>query len=520
MIQTNPVWDAKNALLAKKPIYVFAISGEARVYSTHDLAAEGIAGAPEFKAWLKTPRGATQTIDVLNGSSSIGELECEVVDVGGAVRELVGGTTLEGRTGTLLVGYPVMDYLDFVALHTYQIYKITPSRNYTSWIFRSRDRQLAAKRTIYIHPENGLEIEESNPWVVMGTPAEIIQAVWLAGLNRPVAEVDRAAMLALDAGSEGLHKTVRPFFFVLTEAFEAKQFLEREIFKTTGVYPVVDNFGRLSVRAPRPAAAGPASVFTFNQDNITVLPEIDRMPVMNEIVFRIDHTDGEFQDELIFIDATSVSTYGRAGQHVIESKGLRTGFGAQWWCEEVAARLFRRFAGTPTSLRGGAPLVRIEAFLLSLPVWVGDYVLVSHPKMPDLTTGALGVTDRLYEVIDREPDFARGRMRYKLLDTGLTGLQAARKFSPSDRDFINDASEVYRSQQRKTLKNEEGKTVGIVSDPVPVFTLGADDPFDLRALVSIVEYARAAHAEGRIERVKLLAMEERLREFELYAESH
>jgi hypothetical protein len=46
-------------------------------------------------------------------------------------------------------------------------------------------------------------------------------------------------------------------------------------------------------------------------------------------------------------------------------------------------------------------------------------------------------------VIDREPDFSNGRMQYKLLDTGLTGLQAAHKWSPSDRDFIIGTSEVY-----------------------------------------------------------------------------
>ncbi|KKK48882.1 hypothetical protein LCGC14_3140640, partial [marine sediment metagenome] len=125
------------------------------------------------------------------------------------------------------------------------------------------------------------------------------------------------------------------------------------------------------------------------------------------------------------------------------SKGLRTVLGGQWFCQEMASRLFARFAGTPAALRGGAPVVRIEAFLLTLPVWAGDYVNVTHPLMPDILTGALGVTDRLYEVIGREPDFARGRMRYRLMDTWLTGMEGARKFAPSDRDFIIESAEVY-----------------------------------------------------------------------------
>lgn len=440
MIPTTANFDTKHAALGKKPIYVFAIGGQARVYSTHDLAREGITGLPEFRAWLKTPRGASQSIDVLNGTSSIGELECEVVDRGGEVRALVGATTLEGSAATLLLGYPGMAYADFAPLHSYTLFRITPSRDYTAWLFRSRDRQMSAKRTIWQNPLNGLPLTESNPWIVQGTPSEIIQAVYLFALGRPVEEIDRAGMTALDAGSEGLFKTSRPFLFVLTEPTEAKQFLEREIYKVCGLYPIIDNSGHILLKPFRAPAVGPQAVYTFNDSNLVVFPEIDRMEIVNEIIFKFDESDGEYGSTLMFVDERSISLYGRARQYAVESKGLRTSLGAQWFCQEIAARLFRRFAGTP-ALRGGAPIARVEAMLMTLPVWAGDCVNVTHPKMPNLLTGALGVTNRLYEVVDREPDFARGRMRYRLLDTGLTGQQAAYRFAPSGRDVLVDVPE-------------------------------------------------------------------------------
>jgi hypothetical protein len=444
VITTNIPWDTKNALLAKKPIYVLTIGGQSIVFSTHRLAAEGITGTlPAYEAWLKSPRGASQSIDVLSGRSSIGELEFEVIDPDGDIRTLVGGTTLEGCSATLSAGYPGIAYTNFVTLHTYRICKVTPTRGYTSWSFQARDVQISQKRTIWDHPENGEPISADNPWIVLGTPAEIVQAMHLFALGRSVDEIDRTGLAALDSGAEGLCKSFRPYLFSLTESFEAKQFLEAEIYKTAGLYPVITNTGKLSFRASRPPAAAPASVFTFNANNMMVLPEIDRMPVINEIVFKLDYDGSDFGTELFYIDATSVSTYGRAGQHTIESKGLRTVYGAQWICQDVADRLFRRFAGTPAGLRGGAPVIRIEAFLLSLPVWVGDYVCVTHAMMPDLLTGALGVTNRLYEVIDRDPDYANGRMRYRLLDTGLTGVQAAHKLASSDRNFIIGTSELY-----------------------------------------------------------------------------
>jgi hypothetical protein len=443
MIGTNPAWDAKTAALAKTPVYALTLSGEPVVYTTHHLASLGITGAlPPYEPWLKTPQGATQTIDVLKGSSSVGEMQCEVIDKGGAVRQLVGSTTLEGRTATLSVGYPGIDYSQFVALHTYQLFKITPSRGYTSWLFRARDRQMTAKRTVYKNPLNDLPLEESNPWIVQGTPAEITQAIYLFALNRPLEEIDRAAMELLDSPAEGLFHASRPFQFMLNRPFEAKQFLESEVYRPSGLYPVIDNLGRISLRAARPPASGPQAVFKFTDANVIVLPEIDRMPIMNEIIFKIDHDGDDFRNELIFVDGGSLSTYGRSGQHVIESHGLRTVCGAQWFCQEASSRLFRRFAGTPASLRGGAPVLRVEAFFLSLPVWVGDYVTVTHPKMPNILTGDLGVADRLYEVIDREPDYARGRMRYRLLDTGVTA-GGARQFAPSAAEFVIGVSPVY-----------------------------------------------------------------------------
>jgi hypothetical protein len=444
VIETNQAWDDMNVLLGKRPIYAFTIGQEARVYCTADLAACGVTDPPaDSKAWLKIPRGASQTIDVLNGQSSIGELEIEVIEQGGAVRQLVGGETLEGRSATLTVGYPGIAYSEFVVLATYQLYKILPSRGYTSWIFRARDRQMNAKRTVWTHPENGLALEASNPWIMQGTPGEIAQAVYLWALGRGVEDIDRAAFVALDAASEGLHQMVRPFLFVLMEPFEAKQFLETEIYKVCGLYPVVDNLGRISVRPPRAPAAGVSGAFEFDEDNIIVLPEIDRMPILNEMIFRLDYEEGEFQNEIIYVDGASVSAYGRGTQQVIESRGLRTVLGAQWICEEVASRMFRRFAGVSPALRGGAPVITVEAFLLTLPVWVGDYVLVTHSLMPDILTGALGVTDRVFEVVDREPDYSGGRMKYRLLDTGLTGLAAAHLFAESARNFIIGTSEVF-----------------------------------------------------------------------------
>jgi hypothetical protein len=303
---------------------------------------------------------------------------------------------------------------------------------------------LALKRTVYLHPENGRALSEANPWILTGNAIEILEAIYLFGLGRDASELDLATCDALMSGAENIYMPARVFQFRFTEAFEGKQFLERELYKVSGLYPIVTNTGTISVRSFRPPAAGPVATYTFGDDNCVLLPEVDRMKIVNEIVWKLDDDgDSGYRQELVFVDGTSISTFGRAGQHTIEAKGVRVGLGGTWWAQEIAHRLFARFAGTPAGLRGGAPVYSIEAFLLTLPVWVGDYVFLTHSLTPDLLTGVQGINQRLMEVIVREPDYAKGRMRYKLLDTGLTGLEAAHRFGPSERDFVIGSSEVY-----------------------------------------------------------------------------
>jgi hypothetical protein len=437
-------WATENAKMAKVPIYAFSIAGQTTVYTTQDLARWGVTGRPTYAAWLIVPQGAPQSIDVVNGSSSIGDLTCEVLDHGGAIRTLVGTHTLEGSAVTLKVGYPGLAWADFRVLQTYRLYKINPSDGYTSFFFVCRDAQLLEKKTIYLHPENGEPLAAENPWILCGTPAEIFQAVCLFALGLSDAQIDRATMLALDSPAENIFAPWRPFQFSLTESFEAKQFLETEVFKPSGLYQVVLPSGQLSLRCMRPPAAGPAPVFTFTEDNLTAFPKWDRQPIINEAVWQFDENGNGFANYETFAQATSISAYGRGNQFAVQSKGLRAEMGAFAFTEWVTSRLFRRFSGVAPAIKGGAPLLTLRAMLMTMPVWVGDYVGLTHAKMPDITTGDLGVTDRIYEVIDRQPDYRNGAMQYKVLDTGLTGLPPAYEWgASSERPLLIGTSEVY-----------------------------------------------------------------------------
>ena len=426
MVSTTSGFNAANAAMGKRPVYAFAIAGQTTAYTTHDLAAVGVTGTlPTYAPWLKAPQGNAQTIDVVNGSSSIGELTCEVIDVGGAVLALIGAGGLEGSQCTLSVGYAGTAWTDFAVVCTYQLYKINPTDGYNSFNFVCRDAQLLEKNTIYTHPENGYLLTEQNPWYLTGTPAEIFQAVTLFALGLPASAIDRATMVWLDSPAENIFGGWRPFEFAITKSFAAKQFLETEVFKPSGLYQVVLPNGQLSLRCMRPPAAGITPVYTFTASNLVELPKWDRQPVVNQAVWQFDSDGNGFGNYETFLQATSISRYGRGQQFAVQSNGLRTALGAFGFAEWVTSRLFRRFSGVAPAIQGGAPLLSVRAMLMTLPVWVGDYVALTHPLIPDVTAGVRGMTGRIFEVIDRQPNYAQGCMNYKLLDTGLTGLTPA-----------------------------------------------------------------------------------------------
>jgi hypothetical protein len=197
------------------------------------------------------------------------------------------------------------------------------------------------------------------------------------------------------------------------------------------------------MRAP---AAGASPVFTFTEDNLVEFPRWDRQPVVNEAVWQFDSdpNGSQYENYETFLQAVSISLYGRGNQFRVESAGLRTECGAFPFTEWVSSRLFRRFGGVAPGIKGGAPRLSVRAMLMTLPVWVGDYVALTHTKMPDITTGNLGVTNRIYEVVNRQPNYAQGQMAYELLDTGLTGVTAAYTFgAASARPCVIGTGTVY-----------------------------------------------------------------------------
>jgi len=90
----------------------------------------------------------------------------------------------------------------------------------------------------------------------------------------------------------------------------------------------------------------------------------------------------------------------------------------------LADRTFRRHAFGP-------PVYKFTAQLATMPVELGDYVWLSHPKILDLKTGKLGLNNVVCEVIDKQPKYSHATVDFGLLDTRFINISPPYQIAPA-----------------------------------------------------------------------------------------
>jgi len=393
--------------------------------------------------YLKVPQGVQQTISLLGGTTSIGALQLQVIDGRGSMTALVSGAKLEGRVVSLQVGYPGMGSADFVTVATQQIDNIQILKDATGFQINCTDLKRTAKSKIFLTGDDGSAISKSHPRQLSANPMDVCLMVYqnelglgqAPGLPESAWKIYDPAQWFGDTNPTLI--TPNPFLdldqflfyrngffagyifeFTLEQSVEAKQFLDYEVFKTLGGYLIVLADGRLSPRFFTPPYDF-SNLFTFSERNVTALPTVDRQPITNQVTFRMDYDGSKFQTELNFVNAPSLERFDLEGEDIIESKGIRTARGGAALAGITARRIFSRFSGIDSVTdqpAGGAMVLTVTAQYMTLTVEVGDLVYFSHPLAPNLRTGRRGIYNEIFEVIDKQPDYSKATMTYKLLD--------------------------------------------------------------------------------------------------------
>jgi hypothetical protein len=362
---------------------------------------------------------------------------------------------------------------DFVTVVRQEIDHVAVSADATAITLHCRDLKRSAKGKVFFTGDDGQTISDQHPRTLSANPMDVCllifqnelglgqpqglpesawtrydPAQWSGGANptliNPNPYLDLAQFLFYRDGIFAGYK----LDFSFTQPVEAKQFLDFEIFKALGGYLIVLADGRLSPRFFFPPYTLSA-LRTLSERNLVGLPRVERQSIINQVSVRLDYEGGKFGAELLFAHAPSIQQFNLLGQQIVESKGLRRSRGAVSLLGITAQRLFHRYAGIdPLSgePNGGAVMLNVTAHLGTLAIDVGDYVSVSHSLLPDFLRGRRGIVNRIFEVIERQPNFREGTMQYKLLDTGWLGGKKLSKIAPNGTPAWTAASQTQKDK--------------------------------------------------------------------------
>jgi hypothetical protein len=445
-----------------------------------------LGNSPTVIPYLQIPQGASQSVNELEGQSSLGSMTVTCIDPNGTLKGLAAQDVLIGKMVQLKQGFPGMALGDFTTLQTMQITQVGQDTDGRVTIQCADVQRFIQGMQIWLRGgplwwtpggpkaqqplgaswlENGYAVSDENPRYVAGNPIDIILAVlqnelgvgqdpalltsnyvmqslapiyesqqdyeplpppegwaiYMPGqdstLINPNPYIDVPGLLAFREGEfSGVW-----FDFVITRPIDGKQFIEEQILKPLGLYWIVRADGRLSLKTMKPPVEQ-TPAFAFSAKNIMGIPQTQRQNIINLVTFQLDVQQGgittaarSYGYQVSYEQQTSLKTYRQVFEQQIQSTGLRVARGGMMLSRLLADRIFRRHAFGP-------PTYKFTAQLATLPVELGDYVWLSHPKILDLKTGKLGLSNVVCEVLDRQPNYSRATVDFSLLDTRFINI--------------------------------------------------------------------------------------------------
>jgi hypothetical protein len=401
MISVTSKFAAANAKLYKQPVIIIVIAGYSRIFSTSDTGVSG-----QYK-WIENIDDQGITINDLDGGADLGELTFTVTDVGGAITADFPGFVFEGKTVTLLTGFVGLAQTDFTVLFTGQVDSVASVNSNASYTFTCVDNKQKLSQVIYTTGDDGQPTDSDHLLTLNAHPLDLLLDIFRTELGIADSDIDVAR---IEDFRDGLLAGAQVTFYLDT-APAAKDFCEQQLLKPFAGYLWVNNLGQLSVNF----FAAPATItpYSLTTDNTAEIPEAGQADMVNTVTYRFDkNTDGKYLAESVNLYGLSVSRYGQYGQQVIEADGVRSSLQGFFLAAYISRLIFLRY---------GLKNLKIEDLPLFWDACVlepGDIVSLTEPHVPDRKLGVIGITNHLFEVLDRSYNFMDHIVTVALLDAG------------------------------------------------------------------------------------------------------
>ena len=433
-------YKAQVALQHQAPVYVLTIDGVTAEYGT----AEGLSAVDGGSAptnLMSLPKGGGGAVDMLEGTTTLSEVTCTLLDVAGAITTLVSTdasgapvSTLINRDAILWGGYRGLAAGDFAKIFVGQISGVKMTRDMTGYEIRLSDKTILLGNDIMTAATDTLPATIRGNvvnvyWSILTGTFDIGHATFPldsvstltgsssapTGLGIATADIDETLLVS---ERDRWHST-DVVEVVFTEPEDGKQHLEAEFFRTFQCFPAIGTDGTLGLRFITPPAPSAAAV-VMDEDTIVSVSGWDRpfSNHLNKFVFKGDfNTATDVYDADLYVASTSEDTTDRTAtnetvEYLVESRWLQSAYDGAAIAKELAGRLRLRYLKPPAEMTVRSAFIKRE-------LAAGDVIALTYRQIPDLRLGTRGVTSRLMTVVSVSSDYAKGLMKFKLVDSGL-----------------------------------------------------------------------------------------------------
>jgi hypothetical protein len=387
----------------------------------------GVAGANGIRPWMKNPEDLDITIDELNGSSSLGKLSFNVLDHAHLITADFPNYVFEGKKVRLRTGFPGMLRSEFVTMFTGVIVSVESMDGNLGYNFVCSDGKARLNQVIWTTGDDGVATDSDHPRTINGNPLDILLSILQTEIAMLSSEINVAKI-------EQYRDTIfagMQFVFNITDPPQALDFIQKQLMIPLGGYIWTRADGVTDVNFLYPLG-GVSSSMSIDQKILDVTPTAGQTDLKDVVTFRFDKNDdpsgsgnADFLSVAVQKYQPGINKYGLYGQQVIESDGVRSGFQGNFIAAFCAQMIFLKYGFKNLTFDG-------ECLWVTVLLEPGDFVLISHPRVPDRVNGVFGITNWLMQVLDRTWAFNDGKVTLKLIDASGLLRYGQFKIAPDD----------------------------------------------------------------------------------------
>jgi hypothetical protein len=366
--------------------------------------------------WITSIDALATAIHDLDGGADQSTIFFNVLDFKGVLTSDFPGFVFEGKQITISVGLPGLAQADFTTVFTGYIDTVGSTNGNSEYVFNCSDISAKLSKVIYPLGDSGNPTDGNNPHTLNAHPLDILLDILNTQVGLAAGLIDATKIQGYrDGPFNGIQ-----FSFRLTQSVAAADFIKQQLLKPLGGYLWVNSLGKITVNFFTPLTT-PSPVYTLGPGAWTAIPDAEQVDMVNIVQFQFDKDDGtsNASSNYMAIDteiySPSTSLYGQFGEQIIPADGMRSGLQGFIIARMTARMIFGRYGLKNIKFDQGAADSIWQTCLLE----PGDIVAVTHPDIPDRKAGVVGVTNKLFEIVDRKFNFTEGLMTFTMIDASF-----------------------------------------------------------------------------------------------------